>query len=95
MAKGKTKHSANGDSTGRHLMNAVERALTEAMEERKGRPLTAEEMKRISDGIEMIDPDEDIEEYKFNLIAKLASGGMTPKEAEMQAGKEAEAIQSG
>lgn len=93
MAKGKTKQRTNNDSIGRHLMDAVERAFTQAMEERKGRHLTAEEKKRISNGFEIIDPDEDIERYKFKLITKLVSEGVTLKEAEIQAAKEAKAIQ--
>ena len=92
MAKGKTKERANNDPIGRHLMDAVERAFTQAMEERKGMPLTAEEKKQISNGIEIIDPDEDIDKYKFNLINKLVSSGMTLKEAERQAKEEAKVI---
>lgn len=92
MAKGKIKYRTNGDPIDRQLMDAVERAFTQAMEERKGRPLTAEEKKQISNGIEIIDPDEDIEKYKFNLINKLVSSGMILKEAERQAEEEAKVI---
>ena len=88
MAKGKTKQNP----CDQHLADAVNRAFAEAMEERKGRALTAEEKKRISNSIEMIDPGEDIEEYKFNLISKLVSSGVPIKEAEIQVGKEAKAI---
>ena len=80
------------DPIDRQLVETVKSVFREVMQQKEGRPLTADEIALVENGIEIADTSVDRSEYEFNCIVELVSRGIGIDEAQRQAREETSLI---